>query len=136
MAVFKISEKEAEEIVKKLNFSKLNGLIAVIAQDIKTNEVVMSAFANKEAVLKTLTTGYAHYWSRSRNTLWKKGETSGHLQLIKEIFVDCDQDALLLKIEQQTAACHMGYFSCFYRKIKEDKLEIVGEKVFEPKDEA
>ena len=134
MEKFIISKQEAEKIVKNLNFSKLNGLIAVIAQDMKTKEVVMSAFANEEAVLKTLTTGYAHYWSRSRNTLWKKGETSGHLQPIREIYVDCDQDALLLKIDQQTAACHTGYFSCFYRKIKEDKLEIVGEKVFEPKE--
>jgi len=129
---FILTEQEAKEIIKKLDFSKLNGLIAVITQDIKTNKVVMVAFANDEAVLKTLTTGFAHYWSRSRNTLWKKGGTSGHLQIIKEIYVDCDQDALLLKIEQTTAACHTGYFSCFYRKIVKGKLETVGEKVFEP----
>ncbi len=132
MEQFKIKKEEAVKIIKLLDFSKLNGLIAIIAQDIKTNEVVMSAFANKEAVLKTLTTGYAHYWSRSRNALWKKGETSGHVQVVKEVFVDCDQDAILLKIDQETAACHTGYFSCFYRKIKDGKLEIIGEKVFEP----
>ncbi|MHA1300851.1 MAG: phosphoribosyl-AMP cyclohydrolase [Candidatus Helarchaeota archaeon] len=132
MDQFILTEQEAKEIIKKLDFSKLNGLIAVITQDIKTNKVVMVAFANDEAVLKTLTTGFAHYWSRSRNTLWKKGGTSGHLQIIKEIYVDCDQDALLLKIEQTTAACHTGYFSCFYRKIVKGKLETVGEKVFEP----
>jgi len=131
---FNISEEEAEGIIKLLNFSKLNGLIAVITQDIKTNRVLMSAFANEKAVRRTLTTGYAHYWSRSRNTLWKKGETSGHLQIVKEVYVDCDQDALLLKIEQKTAACHTGYFSCFYRKIVNDKLEIIGEKIFEPKE--
>ncbi|MFX0135664.1 MAG: phosphoribosyl-AMP cyclohydrolase [Candidatus Hodarchaeota archaeon] len=133
MERFKISETDAENIIKTLNFSKLNGLIAVIAQDIKTQEVVMSAFADKEAVKMTLTTGYAHYWSRSRNTLWKKGETSGHLQIVKEVYVDCDQDALLLKIDQITAACHTGYFSCFYRRIFDSKLEIVGKKIFESK---
>lgn len=133
MERFKINEKDAKNIIKTLNFSKLNGLIAVIAQDIKTNEVVMSAFANEEAVKMTLTTGYAHYWSRSRNTLWKKGETSGHLQIVKEVYIDCDQDALLLKIDQITAACHTGYFSCFYRRIIDNKLEVVGERIFEPK---
>lgn len=130
---FILSEKDAEKVIKTLNFSKLNGLIAVITQDIKTNEVVMSAFANKEAVKMTLTTGYAHYWSRSRNTLWKKGETSGHLQIVREVYIDCDQDALLLKIDQITAACHTGYFSCFYRKVVDEKLEVIGKKIFEPK---
>ncbi|MFX1451029.1 MAG: phosphoribosyl-AMP cyclohydrolase [Promethearchaeota archaeon] len=133
MERFKINEKDAKKIIKKLNFSKLNGLIAVIAQDIKTNEVLMSAFANEEAIKLTLTTGYAHYWSRSRNTLWKKGETSGHLQIVKEVYIDCDQDAILLKIEQVTAACHTGYFSCFHNKVIDSTVEIIGKKVFEPK---
>ncbi len=132
MERFKISEKDAEEIIKTLNFSKLNGLIAVIAQDIKTNEVVMSAFANEEAIKMTLTTGYAYYWSRSRNTLWKKGETSGHLQIVKEVYLDCDQDAILLKINQITAACHTGYFSCFHKKIIDGNVEIIGEQIFKP----
>ena len=126
---FKISENDAEKIIKTLNFSKLNGLIAVIAQDIKSNKVVMSAFANEEAIKMTLTTGYAHYWSRSRNTLWKKGETSGHIQKVKEIRIDCDMDSLLLLVEQVGGACHMGYNSCFYRNLDG---KIISKKVFEP----
>jgi len=102
----------------KLNFSKLNGLVSAIIQDYKTNEVLMLAFMNEEAYEKTLETKEAHFWSRSRKKLWHKGETSGHVQKIKEIFYDCDEDSLLIKVEQiGGSACHTGERSCFYRKI-------------------
>ncbi|HHV97175.1 MAG TPA: phosphoribosyl-AMP cyclohydrolase [Clostridiaceae bacterium] len=94
-----------------------DGLIPVIAQDVDTNEVLMLAYMNQEAFKKTLETGIAHYWSRSRKKLWMKGETSGHIQRVESIRIDCDNDALLLKVKQEGAACHTGNFSCFYREI-------------------
>ena len=106
-----------------------NGLIQAIAQDYQTGEVLMCAYMNREAIEKTIETGHAHYWSRSRSKLWKKGESSGHLQIVHEIRIDCDMDALLLRIEQIGGACHTGFRSCFYRNIKGD---VVGKKVFEP----
>jgi phosphoribosyl-AMP cyclohydrolase len=106
-------------------------LIPAIAQDWKTGEVLMLAYMNDEALAKTRETGRAHYYSRSRMKLWQKGESSGHFQLVKEIRIDCDQDAILLLIEQQGGACHTGYRSCFYRTIDG---QIVGEKVFSPED--
>lgn len=119
----------------ELDFKKLGGLITVIAQDYKTNEVLMMAFMNNEAWEKTLETGVAHYWSRSRDKLWKKGETSGNLQEVKEIRVDCDNDAILLKINQiGDAACHTGYRSCFYRIVDGQELIEDGERVFDPEE--
>lgn len=107
-----------------------NGLILAIVQDQNSREVLMCAYMNREALEKTVETGIAHFWSRSRQSLWKKGETSGHFQKVKEIRIDCDMDSLLLLVEQAGGACHMGYRSCFYRNLNG---EIVGEKVFEPK---
>ncbi|HII84456.1 MAG TPA: phosphoribosyl-AMP cyclohydrolase [Methanobacterium subterraneum] len=109
-------------------------LVIAISQDYKTGEVLMVAYMNRDAFEKTIETGKAHYWSTSRNQLWFKGESSGHVQEVKEIFTDCDQDALLLKVKQVGAACHQGYYSCFYREIQDNgqKLEIVKEKVFAP----
>ena len=101
------------------DFAKGDGLITAIAQDSTSLEVLMCAFMNREALDKTLESGFAHYYSRSRKSLWKKGETSGHLQRVKEIRVDCDQDCLLLLVEQTGAACHTGKKSCFYRKTAE-----------------
>ncbi|MDO5844738.1 MAG: phosphoribosyl-AMP cyclohydrolase [Methanocorpusculum sp.] len=95
-----------------------NGLIPVVVQDAKTNQVLMFAYANEDAVFLTVSTGFAHYFSRSRKKLWKKGEESGHLQKISEILVDCDCDTLLYKVEQTGCACHEGYRSCFFRNIK------------------
>ena len=117
-----------------LDFSKNNGLIPVIAQDYQTGEVLMLAFMNEEAWEKTQETGIAHYYSRTRKTLWKKGGSSGHIQKVKEIFVDCDNDTLLLKVEQIGAACHKGYRSCFYRKLENGRLKIMSKKVFNPKE--
>ncbi|NYT02089.1 MAG: phosphoribosyl-AMP cyclohydrolase [Methanosarcinales archaeon] len=106
-------------------------LIPAIAQDWATGEVLMLAYMNQEALAKTRETGMAHYWSRSRQKLWLKGESSGHVQLVKEILMDCDQDALLLKVEQKGGACHTGYRSCFYRTLEG---EVVGEKIFNPQE--
>lgn len=102
-----------------------------IAQDYQTGEVLMLAYMNDEALRLTRETGKAHYWSRSRGKLWRKGEESGHEQRVKEILIDCDEDTILLKVEQIGGACHTGYRSCFYRTIDGD---VVGEKVFEPEE--
>lgn len=119
----------------QLAFAKnAQGMLPAIVQDAASGEVLMLAYINQLAWEKTLETGKAHFWSRSRNSLWLKGETSGHVQLIKEILVDCDQDTVIYKVEQLGgAACHTGYRSCFYRKVAGDQL-VVHEsgKVFDP----
>ncbi len=97
-----------------------NGLLPVIAQDIFTNEVLMLAWINEESFNQTLKTGFATYFSRSRKSLWKKGDTSGHLQKIREIWIDCDGDAVLWKVEQTGAACHEGFYSCFFRQYENE----------------
>lgn len=109
-------------------------LIIAISQDYKSSEVLMVAYMNKKALMETIDTGKAHYWSTSRNKLWLKGESSGHTQEVQEILTDCDEDAVLLKVKQNGGACHEGYYSCFFRKIQENSgnLELVKEKVFEP----
>lgn len=108
-----------------------DGLITAIAQDYKTGEVLMVAYMDREALEKTMETQRAYYWSRSRSRLWKKGETSGNEQIVHDILIDCDADAVLLKVEQIGGACHTGYRSCFYRTLDG---EIIGEKLFEPDD--
>lgn len=116
-----------------LNFEKMGGLVPVIAQDWKSGEVLMLAFMNEEAWQKTLKTGKVHYFSRTRNKIWLKGESSGHVQLVKEIYLDCDLDTVLIKVEQLGgAACHKGYKSCFYRRLDDGELKVVGEKIFDP----
>ena len=116
-----------------IDFKKGDGLVPVIAQDYKDGEVLMMAYMNKESWALTLETGIVHYWSRSRSTLWKKGESSGNVQEVKEIRVDCDNDCILIKVNQiGDAACHMGYRSCFYRKVDDKDLVIDGLKVFDP----
>jgi phosphoribosyl-AMP cyclohydrolase len=121
--------------MSQLDFSKsADGLIPAIAQDWQSGEVLMLAYINEEAWQKTLATGIATYWTRSRKRLWVKGESSGNIQKIKEILVDCDQDAVVFKIEQVgDAACHEGYRSCFFRQVAADgSLKVVGERVFDP----
>jgi len=108
------------------DFSKNNGLVPVIVQDVDTNEVLMLAYMNEEALELTQKTGYAHYFSRSRNKLWKKGESSGNIQEVKDIFIDCDNDTILLKVKQNGVACHTGRKSCFFTKL--DTNEIVIDK--------
>ena len=119
----------------ELDFGKSDGLIPAIAQDYQTGEILMLAYINEEAWQETLKSGNATYWSRSRNKLWKKGESSGNVQVIKEILVDCDDDAVVFKVDQiGGAACHTGYRSCFFRKVEDGQLVTVGEKIFDPDD--
>ena len=132
----------------KINFRhEINGVkvITAIAQDAKTNQILMLANMNKEALIKTIKTKKAHYWSTSRNQLWLKGESSGHFQEVEDILIDCDMDAVILKINQTGAACHEGYISCFYRKIntenevdiedlKDEDLEVILERLVNPED--
>jgi phosphoribosyl-AMP cyclohydrolase len=105
------------ELIDKLDFQKGHGLIPVVVQDAKTKEVLMQAYANREAVENTLKTGKGTYWSRSRNELWVKGETSGHTQKIVAVLTDCDYDSLLYIVEQIGPACHTGEYSCFYNTL-------------------
>ena len=119
----------------ELDFKKTGGLIPAIAQDFETGDVLMLAYMNEASWKETLASGMATYYSRSRQTLWKKGETSGHEQIVKEIRIDCDNDTVLLKVEQKGgAACHKGYHSCFFRKLTDkEELEIVEPRIFDPK---
>ncbi|HEB70670.1 MAG TPA: phosphoribosyl-AMP cyclohydrolase [Desulfobulbus sp.] len=120
----------------ELDFSKdPQGLLPAIVQDYATGDILMLAYINLQSWQQTLETGKAHYWSRSRNKLWLKGESSGHVQVIKEIFVDCDQDTVVFKVEQiGGAACHKGYHSCFYRRVDGDELKIDTEPIFNPEE--
>lgn len=119
----------------KPDFAKMNGLVPAITQDAGTGEVLMLAYMNEEAWNKTLETGDAHYYSRSRDTLWRKGGTSGHVQKVVDVRIDCDADTVLLRVEQiGGAACHMGYRSCFFRKITDQGVEECSPLVFDPQE--
>ncbi len=119
----------------KLDFNKTGGLVPAIAQDYQTGEILMLAYMNPDAFNATLSTGKATYYSRSRQTLWVKGETSGNMQLIKEIRIDCDDDTVLLKVEQLGgAACHTGHRSCFYKKVEDGSIRITEEPIFDPRE--
>jgi len=114
-----------------------NGLIPAVAQDAKSGQVLMVAFMNKEALELTIQTGYATYFSRSRQKLWKKGQESGHTQKVQQILVDCDQDCLVLKVLVDAGQCHVGYQSCFYRALKtgsSKELNLIAKKVYNPKE--
>ena len=133
----KQADNSAEPTPSGLDVIKYDsrGLVPCVVQERTTGEVLMMAFINRESWELTLSTGIVHYWSRSRGKLWKKGESSGNVQEVKEIRVDCDEDTVLFKVEQVGgAACHAGYRSCFYRKVSDGREEIVGELVFNPKD--
>jgi len=118
-----------------LDFDKMGGLLPAIVQDAATGEVLMLAFMNREAWERTLATGEAHYYSRSRQQIWHKGDTSGNVQRVKEIYLDCDRDTVLLKVEQLGgAACHTGHRSCFYRRRHGSGWENVGSPIFNPKE--
>src|SRR5438477_3315340 len=114
------------------DFSKNAGLIAAVAQDATTGEVLMVAWMNAEAYEETVRTGRAVYYSRSRGKLWRKGEESGHVQNVRGIYVDCDADAILLKVEQVGVACHEGYRSCFFRQVTPIGLQLVAERLVDP----
>ncbi len=118
-----------------LDFNKLGGVVPAVAQDFRTGEVLMVAYMNQAAWENTLATGRATYYSRSRNCLWIKGETSGNVQMVKEILIDCDNDAVVLKIEQiGAAACHTGHRSCFYKRIQNGSVQVTGQPIFDPKE--
>jgi phosphoribosyl-AMP cyclohydrolase len=117
----------------KLDFAKGDGLVPAIAQDWETGEILMLAYINEEAWNETLKTGNATYWTRSRKKLWRKGEESGNVQRVKEIFVDCDEDTVIFKVEQiGGAACHEGFRTCFFRKVDGNVLKVIGERIFNP----
>ena len=119
----------------KIDFAKGNGLVPVIVQDYRTRDVLMVAYMNEEAWEKTQETGKAHYYSRSRKGLWFKGEESGHFQEVKDAFIDCDNDTILLQVDQiGGAACHEGYRSCFFRRQDGDGWKFIAERVFDPKE--
>ena len=114
-----------------------NGLIPAIAQDAQTGDILMVAYMNRQSLDLTIETGYATYYSRSRQALWKKGQESGHLQKVVQILVDCDQDCLVLKVAVDAGQCHVGYQSCFYRALRKNSkknLEFIAERVFDPKE--
>jgi phosphoribosyl-AMP cyclohydrolase len=117
-----------------IDFDKSGGLVPAIAQDADSGAVLMLAWMNREAYEETVRTGRAVYFSRSRNRLWRKGEESGNVQEVREIYLDCDADTILLKVHQiGGAACHEGYQSCFFRRVEGDTLQVVGERLFDPK---
>ncbi len=123
----------ADQSVSIPDFSKHDGLLPAIAQDATSGEVLMLAYMNAESYAQTLATGQAVYYSRSRGRLWAKGEESGNVQIIRGIYVDCDGDTILLKVEQVGgAACHEGYKSCFFREVAPEGLRVVAERVFDP----
>jgi phosphoribosyl-AMP cyclohydrolase len=118
----------------KLDFGKQSGLVPAVVQDAASGKVLMLAYMNQEAWEKTLETGKAWFWSRSRNKIWLKGESSGNVQVVKAVYVDCDDDTVLLKVEQKGgAACHEGFESCFFRRAEAGSLVTEGERVFDPK---
>ena len=119
----------------ELNFKKMGGLIPAVVQDYKTGEVLMLAFMNQAAWEATLSSGKATYYSRTRQELWIKGKTSGNMQIVKEIRIDCDDDTVVLKVDQVGgAACHTGHKSCFYKKVEAGSIRIVGKPIFNPEE--
>ena len=127
--------KKILNFVEQIKFDK-NGLVPAVIQDYKDNKILMVAYMNKDAVIKTIETKKTYFYSRSRKKLWMKGEQSGNVQQVKEIYIDCDNDCLLIKVKQKgKAACHTGYRSCFYRKLtKNGESKIVEKKCFDPRD--
>jgi len=129
------TKEDVEEGVEFIPKFDDNGLISVVAQDSQTGQILMVAYMNRQALELTIQTGYATYFSRSRQKVWKKGEQSGHVQKVEQILVDCDQDCLVLKVTIEAGQCHVGYRSCFYRALKKNtnkKLEFIADKVFNP----
>jgi phosphoribosyl-AMP cyclohydrolase len=125
----------AGELTLKPDFSKENGLVPVIVQSVADGRVLMLAYMNELAWEKTLESGKATYWSRSRKRLWLKGEESGNVQLVREIYIDCDADTVLLKVEQVGgAACHTGFETCFHRRYENGRLETIGKPLFDPRE--
>jgi len=121
-----------EDAVNALKYDA-NGLIPVVCVDHGSRQVLMVAYMNAESLLETIRTGRTHFWSRSRRKHWMKGETSGHVQEVKAVYTDCDMDTLVMEVVQHGAACHEGYYSCFYRKLDPDGgWKVVAERIFDP----
>ncbi|MFB3891020.1 MAG: phosphoribosyl-AMP cyclohydrolase [Phycisphaerae bacterium] len=124
---------QLEDTIKGLKYDDA-GLIPAIILDAKTKAVLMMAYMNQTSLLETIRTGKTHFWSRSRKKYWMKGESSGHTQEVQAVYVDCDMDTVLIEVTQHGAACHDGYFSCFYRRLNKDgALDIIGTKLFDPR---
>jgi len=121
-----------EETIGGLKYDE-DGLIPAVVVDAETRQVVMVAYMNETSLLETIKTGKTHFWSRSRQKYWMKGESSGHVQQVRAIYTDCDMDTVVIEAAQQGAACHEGYFSCFYRRLNDaGQWEVIAEKVFDP----
>lgn len=143
--VLKLSEKEAENFIRKVDFDKANGLVPVVVQDASNDMVLMQAFMNKEALKLTLATGKMHFWSRSKKRIWMKGETSGNYSIVENVILDCDNDAILFKVQQIGVCCHTGAASCFHNPVREGKekepdgrileriFEVIKERIRNPK---
>jgi phosphoribosyl-ATP pyrophosphohydrolase/phosphoribosyl-AMP cyclohydrolase len=129
--VLQLNEIEVEEFVKKVDFEKADGLVPVVVQDASNDKVLMQAFMNEEALRLTLTSGKMHFWSRSRGRIWLKGEESGHYSLLQNAILDCDNDAILFKVQQIGAVCHTGQETCFHRPIVAEEKRAVDAKIVE-----
>ena len=124
---------DADALIAEVTFDE-KGLVPAIAQDAETGQVLMLAYMNEETLRQTIETGVMTYWSRSRQEVWVKGETSGNTQDVRAVHLDCDGDALVFEVDQNGAACHTGYYSCFYRRLENGGLVVEGERVFDPED--
>jgi phosphoribosyl-ATP pyrophosphohydrolase/phosphoribosyl-AMP cyclohydrolase len=129
--VLQLNEAEAEKFVEKVNFEKMNGLVSVVVQDSSNDKVLTQAFMNKEALQLTLTKGKMHYWSRTRKRIWLKGEESGHHSLLQNAILDCDNDAILFKVQQIGACCHTDQETCFHNPIIAEKERLVDARIIE-----
>ena len=129
--VLQLSETETEDFVKKLDFGKARGLVPVVVQDASNDKVLMQAFMNEEALRLTLTSGRTHFWSRSRGRIWLKGEESGHYSLLQNAILDCDNDAILFKVQQIGVVCHTGQETCFHKPIVAEEKRVVDAKIVE-----
>jgi phosphoribosyl-ATP pyrophosphohydrolase/phosphoribosyl-AMP cyclohydrolase len=129
--VLQLSEKEIEEFIKKVNFEKGNGLVPAIVQDASNGRVLMQAYMNKEALRLTLGSGKTHFWSRSRGKIWQKGEESGHFSIVQNVAIDCDDDAILFKVQQIGPVCHTGEETCFHKPLVPEEKQPVDAKILE-----
>jgi len=129
--VLRLSEAEVEDFVEKVDFEKAGGLVPVVVQDASNDKVLMQAFMNEEALRLTLTSGKMHFWSRSRGRIWLKGEESGHYSLLQNAILDCDNDAILFKVQQIGAACHTGRETCFHKPVVAEEERTVDAKIVE-----
>jgi phosphoribosyl-ATP pyrophosphohydrolase/phosphoribosyl-AMP cyclohydrolase len=146
--LLKLNKREINDFVAKVNFSKGDGLVPVVVQDDSTNKVLMQAYLNEEALRLTLSSGRMHFWSRTKGRIWMKGEESKHYSLVENAVLDCDDDAILFKVQQVGAVCHTGEETCFYKPIKTEEevavdarmlerlFEVIHERIRNPSDES